>query len=527
MGVRRHLEQTRHQLEATQGRERQKQFEELKTRALCLVNTTSELEDHLAEGVPVLESALGLYGVLDREDWQQDRPWQKLSPEEQTRMGEDVRELLLLLASARTRMAPGNREAVRDALSLLERAEAVANLPASPALLRDRAHYLTLLGDTDAARLMEEKARSLQPATPRDHYLLATAYVRQGGADAYLLALRELDAAIQLNPGRPDYWAHFQRGILYLELKKYDLAAADFGRCIGIWPEFAWGHFNCGLAFYLSGNKEQAIAMYSEALRLDDNFAEACWNRCLAYLENGHFAEALQDGLRCAAQGRDDAALHLALGKARERLGQPAEADQSFARMSSRLPADSAARARLLSEYAFTVVERAPPRAEALLLDAWAGAPGNPVILYGLGLTAVENGREPDAIAYFSWALDLQPDFLDARTSRALLYARRGRIQEAGAEIDRCLRESRVRGKTWYDSACIMALASQHPAYAGVSEQCREQALAYLRKAFECNFGWETAEKDGDLAALHGATEFQLLLQRAARSRPRGLAEPD
>src|SRR5439155_21757482 len=99
---------------------------------------------------------------------------------------------------------PGDRTVLRDALVLLDRARALEDLSPSPALLNDRATYLELLGDSTAARQAQAEARDIEPASARDHYLLATTYVRKGGLDNQRKAIAELTAAIRLNPRH--YW---------------------------------------------------------------------------------------------------------------------------------------------------------------------------------------------------------------------------------------------------------------------------------------------------------------------------------
>src|SRR5262249_29245589 len=157
-------------------------------------------------------------------------------------------ELLLLLAWARVRSAPQDPDVLRQALALLDRAEAIQGLAPSRAYWEDRAGYLEQLGDAAAARAARDQAEHLQPAGARDHYLLATSYARKG---QYAEAVQQLDQALHLNPRH--YWSMVQRGICYQELGQTNLAAADFGACIGLWPEFAWGYFNRGYTLDRSG----------------------------------------------------------------------------------------------------------------------------------------------------------------------------------------------------------------------------------------------------------------------------------
>jgi serine/threonine protein kinase len=308
-GVRQHLLNARAQLAAVQAEERKRAYEAGTVRALCLVNTTTEVQDHLRQGLAVCEETLGLYGVLDRDDWQEHPDWQRLGADERRRLAEDTRELLLLLAWARVRTAPEDREAARRALALLDRAEGIDGLPPSRALWEDRAVDLDRQGDTAGARAARARAERIDPVTFRDHYQLATSYARN---NRYADAVAELNQALALNPQH--YWSWVQRGICYQELGKFTLATGDFGACIGLWPDFAWGYFNRGYVLERSGHKAEAIADYTAALRRDPDFLLATVNRAMVYLEVKQYERALVDFEQAARQGRDDASLHAGRG---------------------------------------------------------------------------------------------------------------------------------------------------------------------------------------------------------------------
>ena len=98
VGVHQHLKQTEQQLGVAQTQEQKRSFEEGTTRALCLVNTTNLLQDHLVQGKELCENTLNLYGVLDNADWENHPRWQGLNLIERGQLAKDVRELLLLLA---------------------------------------------------------------------------------------------------------------------------------------------------------------------------------------------------------------------------------------------------------------------------------------------------------------------------------------------------------------------------------------------------------------------------------------------
>jgi serine/threonine protein kinase len=239
--VRGHLADTRQELQTTRAREIARSYEAGTVRALCLVNTVTDVQEHFARGVEVCERTLALYHVLDRDDWQEAPDWRRLDADQRQRLAEDTRELLLALAWGRVRTRSGDRGGLREALALTERADAIAGLGPSRALWEGRAWFLERLGEAGQARAARDRAAALEPVGARDHYLLATTYARSG---RYADAVRHLDRALALNPSH--YWSAVQRGICHQELGQYTLAAGDFGRCIGLWPEFAWGYFNRG-----------------------------------------------------------------------------------------------------------------------------------------------------------------------------------------------------------------------------------------------------------------------------------------
>src|SRR5205814_5104371 len=129
-----HLTHTREQLAAAQAQDRMRAYQAGTQRTLCLLNTTTDLEDHLPEGLRVCEETLRLYGILESSDWENQADWQHLSTDERQSLAEDTRELLMMLAWARVRLAGGKRPGLEQALELLDRAQAIGGLAPSRAL---------------------------------------------------------------------------------------------------------------------------------------------------------------------------------------------------------------------------------------------------------------------------------------------------------------------------------------------------------------------------------------------------------
>ncbi len=175
-----HLAGARHQLGTAAGADRRRAFDAGTVRALCLVNTTTGLRDHLPAGLRACEETLDIYGLRAAGRWEEPADWAGLPPAERAGLAEDARELLLLLADGRVRLAAADPAALRAALATLDRAEAIPAAAPSRALWLDRARYWDALGAAREAGAARERAAQTPVASARDHYLMAVALLRAG-----------------------------------------------------------------------------------------------------------------------------------------------------------------------------------------------------------------------------------------------------------------------------------------------------------------------------------------------------------
>ena len=420
IGLRHHLASAEEELIARQDRERKDLYIAGTEKALCLINTVSEwsggereawgvgrgpcLQENLQLGMEMCEETLERYGVVHNPNWQEDARWQRLDADDRKTLGEDTRELLLLLAWGRVRSSPKDPVVLGHALQLLEKAETIGDLAPSKAVWMDRARYLRDLGELDQAQSAQQRADRLDPVSARDHYLLATAYARKEDAGNLQKAIASLNRALELNPRH--YWSWVQRGICYQELGELTLAANDFSTCTGLWPEFSWGYFNKGFVLDQSGHKLEAVEAYTQALARDANFVLAYVNRGLVRLQLKQDAEALADFQRALAMGRDDAFLHTGRGVALEALGKIQEADAAFQTAFAKSEsAPESIRNRIRWVYAFAISARLPEKAREIFDVILKDDPSHPQALYGRGMLAVEQGKTDEGIQYFEKAL--------------------------------------------------------------------------------------------------------------------------
>jgi tetratricopeptide (TPR) repeat protein len=474
-------------------------------RALCLVNTQVDMKDNLRDGIAACEQTLALFGEPESTDWDQNPSWPRIAPAARGRIAEDRRELLLLLADARTRQSGHSRDAAAQALVLLDRAEAIPGLAPSRALWLDRSRYLSMLGQTDQAELARKRALQIPAATARDHYLLATSIIRQGGPEAFADAIAELNEALERNPR--DYWALTQRGICRLDRGELVLAAADF----------AWGYFNRGCVLDRALDKSAAVLDYSAALDRDPQLVPALINRGLARLELNQHDLALADFDRAQTLGSRDPRISAGRGIALERLDRYQEADAAFAACFAHADAlPKATRVRLSWAYGFAISARLPQKADAAFDDALRLDPGNAQAVYGKAMLAMSAGQNAEAIRHFDQALRANPALNDARRYRAIALARDGSWSRATQEINLCLKEDHHSPATLYAAACIVALSCGKT----MSSSSSAQALDLLEKALGEGIDPARACADPDLAAIRSLPRFTQLITRAQRSRP-------
>jgi serine/threonine protein kinase/Tfp pilus assembly protein PilF len=499
-------------LSTVQSRERQQAFEAGTVRALCLVNTTLDLQDYLRQGATVCDETLALYGVLEGDTWQEPPDW---ASADRDRLAEDARELLLLLAAARVRMAPDDPDVVGRALTLVDRAEAIPGIGPSRALWLDRASYLGRVGRADDARDARQRAEQIKVKTARDHYLLATSLARGGGPDDYARAVAELDRALAIDDRH--YWSWSQRGLCYIELGELELAAADFGHCTGLWPQFAWGYFNLGYVHDRAGRKAEAVACYAQAIKRDPGLVAAHVNHGLACLELGRDAEALADFDQALGLGSDEPPLHVGRGMALEALGRHTDADEAFrvafARAGS-VPAPTSLRMRWA--YGFAVARRLPEDARRAFNDVLRQDPSNARALYGRAMLAAGKDELTEALRFFDRAVQADPNFSEAWRYRAVLQARSGELGRATADINWCLEKEPRSGGTLYAAACVASLAAAQL----FEPPLQDQALDLLQKAFARGIKPGRAERDPDLAGIRDHPRFKQLLAGARGAGP-------
>lgn len=127
------------------------------------------------------------------------------------------------------------------------------------------ARSLSGQGKFQAAVVQYQKAVEVAPA--QGPYWSGLCWARAGTGQNLKRALQECNKALQLQPGAPG--ALNSRGLVYLRLKHFDRAVADYSASLRAGPLQASARFGRGLAWLNSGELKKGQADIAEARRRD------------------------------------------------------------------------------------------------------------------------------------------------------------------------------------------------------------------------------------------------------------------
>jgi protein O-mannosyl-transferase len=124
--------------------------------------------------------------------------------------------------------------------------------------------------------------------------------------------------------------AHNNLGVILADQGKLDEAIAHYSEALRIKPNYADAHNNLGVALDDQGKTDQAIAQYSEALRIRPDYANAHINLGIALASQGNLDEAISHFTEALRIEPDSAKAHNDLGIALASEGNLDEAIAHF-----------------------------------------------------------------------------------------------------------------------------------------------------------------------------------------------------
>ncbi len=468
----------------------------------------------LESAVKAGEQALGRVGAADGGNWWEGGPAAELPPEQVTAVRAKAAGLLLDLSrSAATRATLTADKAERA--QWLERAigwnrQAEATFPGDQpprGVWTQRAWLARLGNDTKAAAEAARTAAGTPLATAVDHRTEGRELMEQGN---WQEAEEQLLKAIELDP--TDFWATFALGgTAYRRGKDYEAVTA-FDRCLALDPTVPGVHYNRGLALLRSQQFKKAEEDFGRVIEAKDDWAEPYLNRASAREAQGKFDEAVADLTKAIDLGYPPTAVRLVRSRVYSRMGQaelaakdrvegmktpPTDEKGWITRGNLRMPKDGSgglkAFADPLADFDQALAVN-PRSATALQCKARC---------YSM---AGENGKAVEALTEL---LGWYPEWLDALSGRAMLYARLGERAKAHADAEAAVRLGGWKPQTVYQLAGVYALTSKsHP-------DDKREAFRLLASALREGFGHNLLDIDRELDPIRSDAEFSTVVEES------------
>ena len=353
-----------------------------------------------------------------------------------------------------------------------------------------------LLEEPGGQRLQESidisrKALMINPALPRAHYNIGTAYLRGGDRE---LAVASFERALR-GDGRL-MEAQMNLGVALKELGRYAEAQTAFRRALAI-ADFAEVHHNLGSSFLAALQPDSAAVHFRAALNRDPEKRVAYEGLAKSLrFEGRNRNEAVEVLSLALAKWPRDTELLLLKGDVQAEIGSEEHAAQAYRtanldEVEVRLRLGSGARKRGAWVAARQHYEAASHHAGS-----------DPRIFNVLGEVHLFEGNIQQALASFRRAARLDPKFVSAYVNIGLANLKHGgRTREAIAALERAVELSPQSGKTWgllgwaYDTQGDGEAAI--PAYTRGIELAPEHAEQYHRLAmiYQTRGVWGEAER--------------------------------
>ena len=214
-------------------------------------------------------------------------------------------------------------------------------------------------------------------------------------------------------------------------------AIALYTKALRLKPDYAEAHNNLGNALTSLGKTEEAIASYAKALKIKPAYAEALSNLGGALVDAGRLDEAIECSTKALQINPNSAEAHNNLGNALKGIGRPGEAISSYSQAVRIRPNYFEAHSNLGT--ALFDLGRSD-EAIACYTTALQIKPDYAEAHNNLGITLNEDGKYDQAIASFGKALQIKPDYMKAHCNLGNAYSNLGKSEQAAVCYTKALR---------------------------------------------------------------------------------------
>jgi tetratricopeptide (TPR) repeat protein len=226
-----------------------------------------------------------------------------------------------------------------------------------------------------------------------------------------------------------------------------DLAITDYTEAIRLDPNYAYAFAGRGYAYNKKGYYDDAITDYTEAIRLDPNYAYAFAGRGYAYNKKGYYDDAITDYAEAIRLDPSYAYAFAGRGEAYNKKGYYDDA---------------------ITDYA-----------EAIRLD-----PSYAYAFAGRGDAYRMKGDNDRAISNFDWALSIDPNYAFAYRGRGHAYYSQTNYGQAIRDYDESIRLDPDRLAFLYRGHAYKALGQSDRALVNYDEAIRLELGPTITVAF-------------------------------------------
>lgn len=213
----------------------------------------------------------------------------------------------------------------------------------------------------------------------------------------------------------------------------YARAAKDVGRAIELKPAHAEAYYTRGELHHRSGQFEKAIDDFSKAVALKPDYGSAYANRGVDLYNSGDYDKAASDlakalSFRAGFDHKTIAYLHFMQGNALDRTGRYDKAIESFTK-AIELNSDYVGEAYNDRGRVYEKLGRTEDaRKDREKADSF---PGMFNVHYNNGVMSANAGEYDKAVAEYTRAIALKPDYIAAYYNRGTVYLQTGQLNDA------------------------------------------------------------------------------------------------
>ncbi len=329
------------------------------------------------------------------------------------------------------------RENYEQALTVIN--QAISLLPNNPNYYNEKCGVLSELKRYDEGLAAINQAIDLAPRAAW-YGNRGNIYINQ---QKYELALADYNKAILLNPNLAG--AYYNRGVLYRLQEKYDLALADWNKAIEINPNFAEAYVNRGALYYDLQKYELASADWNKAIKINPNLAQAYYNRGLLYHNQQKYELALADYNKAIDINPNYALAYNNRGNLYKNLQKYELA---------------------LSDYS-----------KAIKIN-----PNDADAYYNRGVLYSDLQKYDLALSDYDKAIEINPNYAEAYVNRGVLYRLQEKYELALADYDKAIEINRNDAVAYYNRGVLYSYQQKY-----------ELALADYNQAIRINPNYANA----------------------------------